>query len=112
LILDLATGRFIEVKVPVLIAGLCGTGKSHIAQALGNCFTWLGYYERRASIITRNLDFPEWIDAFPNSLLGAATLDRLRHGAYRAILDGESFRAPKPLPQKPKNALVKGGEKP
>ena len=35
LIRDLATCRFIEEKVSLLIAGPCGTGKSHIAQALG-----------------------------------------------------------------------------
>jgi len=46
-----------------------------------------------------NLDFDEWGDAFPaNRMLGAATLDRLRHGAYRVVLDGESYRAPKALP--------------
>jgi len=31
--------------------------------------------------------------------LGAATLGRLRHGAYRIILDGDSFRTPKPMPE-------------
>jgi len=36
LIRDLATCRFIDEKVAVLIAGPCGTGKSHIAQALGH----------------------------------------------------------------------------
>lgn len=36
LIHDLATGRFIEEKVAVLIAGPCGTGKSHLAQAIGH----------------------------------------------------------------------------
>jgi DNA replication protein DnaC len=173
LILDLATGRYIEEKVAVLIAGPTGTGKSHIAQALGHCAIRQGYdvlfttqskllgllqaaratntferrfqalaqtnlliiddfglkpirppqdedfhdliadrYERRATIITSNLDFPEWGDAFPNRLLGAATLDRLRHGAYRVVLDGESYRAPRPFPEKLKNALAKGGQKP
>ena len=34
-------------------------------------------YEQGATIISSNLDFPEWGDAFPNRLLGAATLDRL-----------------------------------
>jgi len=58
-----------------------------------------------------NLDFPEWGEVFPNRLLGVATLDRLRHGAYRVVLDGNSFRAPKPFPEKPKNSLAKGGEK-
>jgi len=33
---DLATCRFIDEKVSVLIAGPCGTGKSHLAQALGH----------------------------------------------------------------------------
>jgi DNA replication protein DnaC len=47
--------------------------------------------------LTGNLDFGEWGDAFPNQLLGAATLDRLRHGAYRVVLDGKSYRSPRPM---------------
>ena len=165
---ELSTCGFIQEKVAVLIAGPCGTGKSHIAQALGHCAVRKGYdvlfttqtkllgqlhaaratgaferrfqtfvkvpllliddfglkplsppheedfhdliaerYERAATIVTSNLDFAEWGDAFSNRLLGAATLDRLRHGAYRIILDGESYRAPRPLPKNPKNALAK-----
>lgn len=34
---DLATCRFIDEKVAVLIAGPCGTGKSHLAQSVGTC---------------------------------------------------------------------------
>ena len=56
-------------------------------------------YEQAATIVTSNLDFTEWGEAFPNRLLGAATLDRLRHNAYRLTLDGESYRAPKPMPK-------------
>ena len=59
-------------------------------------------YENSATIITSNLDFSEWGDAFPNKLLGAATLDRLRHGAYRLVLDGDSYRTPRPLPEEEK----------
>lgn len=171
LILDLATCRFVEEKVAVLIAGPSGTGKSHIAQALGHQAIRKGYdvlfttqskllghlqaaratgtydrklaalsavdllivddfalkplrspqdedfhdlvaerYERRSVVLTSNLDFPEWGDAFPNRLLGAATLDRLRHGAYRVILDGQSYRSPKPLSD-PKTPPEKGGKK-
>lgn len=40
---DLSDGRFIEEKVAVLIAGPCGTGKSHIAQAIGHCAVRRGY---------------------------------------------------------------------
>ena len=166
---DLATGRFIEEKVAVLIAGPCGTGKSHLAQALGHTaarqghdvlFTTqtqllatlrnaqaVGSYERRlqalsrvdlliiddfglkplrppedellhdliaeryepsATLLTSNLDFGEWGEAFAaNRMLGAATLDRLRHGAYRVILDGDSYRTPKALPPGPKNPVAK-----
>jgi len=45
-----------------------------------------------ASTMTSNLDFSEWGNAFPNQLLAAATLDRLRHNAHRIILEGMSFR--------------------
>ena len=67
-------------------------------------------YERRPTILTSNLNFKEWGDAFPNRLLGAATLDRLRHGAYLVVLDGESYRSPRPLPES-KTTLAKGVKK-
>jgi len=60
-------------------------------------------YERKATVVTSNLvDFPEWADAFPNRILGAATLDRLRHGAYKVVLEGDSYRSPLPDPPPPK----------
>lgn len=49
-------------------------------------------YEEASTIITSNLAFSEWGEAFPNKLLGAATLDRLAHRAYKIILEGESYR--------------------
>jgi DNA replication protein DnaC len=171
LIQELATGRFIVEPVSVLIAGPCGTGKSHLAQALGHIGVRLGHdvlfttqtqllgslnaaratgtferrfqalarvslliiddfglkplrppqdedfhdliserYEQTATIVTSNLDFAEWGDAFPNRLLGAATLDRLRHGAYRVVLDGDSYRSPRPLPEAPKTPLANGAK--
>jgi hypothetical protein len=51
-------------------------------------------YDRRPTIITSNLDYSEWNDAFHNKLLGAATLDRIMHGAYQVVLDGKSYRTP------------------
>lgn len=157
LVHDLATGRYIEERAPVLIVGPCGTGKSHLAQALGHAavrqgvdvaFTSCaqlttslnaaravgGYerkiaalakvplliiddfglkplrppadedlheliaerYERAATLVTSNLDLPEWDQAFPaNKLLASATLDRLRHNAYCLVLDGKSYRSPR-----------------
>jgi len=158
LITELASCRFMQEKVCVLVVGPCGTGKSHIAQALGHCAIRAGHdvlfttvskmlaqlnaaratngfdryfsklssvdlliiddfglkplkanqdedfhdviaerYERKSTIVTSNLDVPEWTEAFPNRILGAATIDRLRHGAYKVVLEGKSFRAPKPV---------------
>ena len=171
LVEELATCRYVDEKVAVLIAGPCGTGKSHLAQAFGHCAVRKGYdvlfttqsqllgslnaarainaferrfqnfarvplliiddfglkplrppqdedlhdlvaerYEQAATIVTSNLDFAEWGDAFPNRLLGAATLDRLRHGAYRLTLEGESYRAPKPTPHSQKRTVATGGK--
>ena len=58
-------------------------------------------------IITSNLDFSEWGEAFPNKLLGASTLDRIRHGAYQLVLDGKSYRAPRPDPKSAKKPVEK-----
>lgn len=160
LITELSSCRFIQEKVCALVVGPCGTGKSHIAQALGHCAIRAGYdvlfticskmlsqlnaaraangydrhfaklaavdlliiddfglkplkgsqdedlhdviaerYERKSTLVTSNLDIPEWIDAFPNKILGAATIDRLRHGAYKVVLDGKSYRSARPSPK-------------
>ena len=58
-----------------------------------------------------NLDFPEWGEAFPgNKMIGAATLDRLRHGAHKIVLDGESYRGLKPGADNPRTELAKAGK--
>jgi DNA replication protein DnaC len=156
LVVELASCRFMAEKVCIFVIGPCGTGKSHLAQALGHSAIRNGHnvlfasasrmlnqlnsvratngydrhfakivgvdlliiddfglkpmkppqdedfhdviaerYERKSTIVTSNLDIPEWIDAFPNRILGEATIDRLRHGAYDVLLDGKSFRAPR-----------------
>jgi DNA replication protein DnaC len=167
LVHELATGRHLAERAPVLIVGPCGTGKGHLGQSLGHCairqgvavlFTTCaqltaslnaaratGSYERKlatlarvlllniddfglkplrppadedlhdliaeryeqaATVVTSNLDFAEWDQAFPaNRLLASATLDRLRHDACCLVLDGKSFRAP-PLARRASRAKV------
>ena len=173
LVHDLATGRYLKEKAPVLIVGPCGTGKSHLAQALGHCAVRQGVdvvfatcasltqslnaaratgayerklaalakvalliiddfglkplrapfdedlhdliserYERTTTIVTSNLDFSEWDQAFAvNRLLGSATLDRLRHNAYCLELDGQSYRAPQSLPKADKTTAAQKAAK-
>ncbi len=168
LVHDLATGRYLGERAPVLIVGPCGTGKSHLAQALGHCAVRQGVdvvfstcaaltaslnaaratgaydrklaslarvpllivddfglkplrspadedlhdliaerYEQVATVVTSNLDFTEWDQAFPaNRLLASATLDRLRHNAYCLVLDGASYRAPKLGPSNTKSRVA------
>lgn len=171
-VLELASCRFMEEKTCVLISGPCGTGKSHVAQALGHSAVKKGHdvvfislarlcqqlfaaratnsyekklmyyarvplliiddfglkplksphdedlhdlvaerYERAATILTSNLAFEEWGEAFPNRLLGAATLDRLRHGAHMLTLNGKSYRSERSAPEKNKGAIAKGVKK-
>jgi DNA replication protein DnaC len=160
LVADLAAGRYLQERAPVLIVGPSGIGKSHLAQALGHCAVRQGVdvmftscaaltqslnaaratgtyerklatiarvplliiddfglkplrapadedlhdvnaerYEQAATVVTSNLDFDEWDQAFvANRLLASATLDRLRHNAYCLELEGPSYRDPKVPP--------------
>ena len=175
LVHDLATGRYLHERAPVLMVGPSGIGKSHLAQALGHCAVRQGVdvvftgcaaltqslnaaratgvyerklaalarvplliiddfglkplrapadedlhdliaerYERAATIVTSNLDFDEWTEAFAtNRLLASATIDRLRHNAYCLELDGLSYRDPQVPPASkstPPKASVKAAK--
>jgi DNA replication protein DnaC len=168
LVQDLAAGRYLTERAPILIVGDIGVGKSHLAQALAHaairqgldvlftsCNALVGSlnaaraaglydrklatlarvpllviddfglkplrppadedfhaliaerYEQTTTIVTSNLDFAEWGDAFPNNrLLAAATIDRLRHNAYCLVIEGKSNRDPKVAPPGMKSAVA------
>jgi DNA replication protein DnaC len=64
-------------------------------------------YEQASTIVTSNLDFKEWDQAFPNNrLLASATVDRLRHNAHCLELEGPSGRHPKIAPPGGKSTLA------
>ena len=169
LVHELASGRYLHEKAPVLVVGPSGIGKSHLAQALGHCAVRQGVdvvfatcaaltqslnaaratgsyerklatlarvplliiddyglkplrapadedlhdliaerYEQASTIVTSNLDFDEWDQAFAtNRLLASATLDRLRHNAYCLELEGPSYRDPRVAPASKKTGQTK-----
>lgn len=168
---ELATAGFVRAAAPVLIVGAAGTGKTHLAHAMGHQALRQGFevlalsqaqletrlgqaraqgtrskliraiskvdlliiddlglkplrtpsdedlheiiderYERRATLVTSNLDVSEWHQAFPsNQLIAVATIDRLRHRAYQLTLEGKSWRTPRP-PEATTNAAQKSAK--
>ena len=59
-------------------------------------------YQKKATLITTNLDFESWYEVFRNKELVDAMLDRLKHNCITLYIDGPSLRAPK-LPKEPEN---------
>ena len=51
-------------------------------------------YGRRASMITTNLDSPDWYELFQRKPLVDALLDRLQHHCITIRIDGPSLRVP------------------
>jgi DNA replication protein DnaC len=51
-------------------------------------------YSRKSTIITTNLDYPQWYDLFRRKPLVDALLDRLHHHCITIRISGNSLRAP------------------
>ena len=49
-----------------------------------------------STIITTNLDLPDWYDLFDKKPLVDALLDRLQHHCVTIRIDGPSLRSPEP----------------
>jgi DNA replication protein DnaC len=53
-------------------------------------------YGKSSTIITTNLDYPDWYDLFQRKPLVDALLDRLQHNCITINIDGPSLRTPAP----------------
>lgn len=51
-------------------------------------------YSRKSTIITSNLDYPQWYDLFQRKPLVDALLDRLKHHCITIRISGPSLRGP------------------
>ena len=66
-------------------------------------------YNRKATIITTNLDYSEWYELFGRKTLVDALLDRLQHRCITLKIDGPSLRMPEPTGNTTKSKGTKGG---
>jgi DNA replication protein DnaC len=68
-------------------------------------------YARKATILTTNLDYPEWYDLFKRKPLVDALLDRLRHHCITVRINGPSLRVPQEQAGQPAQDIPSKPEK-
>jgi DNA replication protein DnaC len=115
---ELKSLKFLNENRNLILLGNSGTGKTHLATAIGikacekgyNVLFKLGYisfdiegsellfqylamrYETKSTLITTNLVFSEWIKIFHDKALTMALLDRITHNALILNMSGRSYR--------------------
>jgi DNA replication protein DnaC len=101
---------FVADAANVVLVGSVGTGKTHLAIALGmaccqhdyrvrfvtGADLLLGFisqrYERRSLVVTTNLPFARWSEVFLDATAAAAVIDRIVHHATVLTTAGDSYR--------------------
>jgi DNA replication protein DnaC len=68
-------------------------------------------YGRVSTIITTNLDLPDWYELFDKKPLVDALLDRLQHRCITIRIDGPSLRSPEPPPPSPRENSSKSARR-
>ena len=110
LVSELMRCAYIEGRETIILIGNPGTGKTHLATALGVEACGRGKrvrfcqitelltevisnaYERTSLIVTTNLPFEQWTEVLGSERLVGATLDRLTHRCHILEATGESYR--------------------
>lgn len=93
---DRSTAKLIKrlCNYPILLIDELGylTLKS---EQVNSFFKLMGErYGKHATIITTNVDYPDWYDLFQKKSLVDALLDRLKHRCITIRINGPSLRAP------------------
>jgi len=93
---DRSTRRLLNALIRIDVLHVDELGYLNLKPEQTNIFFKLmeERYRRRPTIITTNLDYPEWQTFLGNKALVEALLSRLRHQCHTIRIDGPSLREP------------------
>jgi DNA replication protein DnaC len=93
---DHSTRRLLNRLMRVDLLVIDEMGYLNLRPEQSNAFFKLMHerYAKRSTIITTNLDYPQWYDFLGNKKMVKALLDRLRHRCHTIRIQGESLREP------------------
>jgi DNA replication protein DnaC len=93
---DRSTRRLLNTLIRIDVLHIDELGYLNLKPEQTNIFFKLmeERYRRRPTIITTNLDYPEWQTFLGNKALVEALLSRLRHQCHTIRIDGPSLRDP------------------
>jgi DNA replication protein DnaC len=93
---DRSTRRLLNALIRIDVLHVDELGYLNLKPEQTNIFFKLmeERYRRRPTIITTNLDYPEWQTFLGNKALVDALLSRLRHQCHTIRIDGPSLREP------------------
>ena len=93
---DRSTRRLLNRLMRVDVLVIDEMGYLNLKPEQSNAFFKLMHerYAKRSTIITTNLDYPQWYDFLGNKKMVKALLDRLRHRCHTIRIKGESLREP------------------
>jgi hypothetical protein len=67
-------------------------------------------YESAATVVPSSLDFSEWGRRLRQQVTGWGDLGSAKLRDHRLVLNGDSYRAPRPLPESPKSGFTEEGK--
>ncbi len=94
---DRSTRKFLNRLIRLDLIVIDEMGYLNLRPEQSNMFFKLmeeRYRLRKSTLITTNLEFPQWFEFLGKKSMVAALLDRLRHRCNTLIIDGPSLRQP------------------